>query len=159
MDGYTSHITPDNIEFCLQNDIELMCIPPHTSHRLQPLDTHINKSLKSLWSEQVHQYLRSSDHAILTRFDFHLPFSTTWKEISEKRGLIVDSFRHCGLFPLRNTVAESEYCKSKCFEMKSRPLDCDLDSHTLKNTFQSPQKQKNPCHDREHDAHATSPNY
>ena len=47
LDGHSSHCSIEALEFCELNKITLVCIPPHSSHRLQPLDTHVNKQIKS----------------------------------------------------------------------------------------------------------------
>ena len=46
MDGHSSHITANVIAFCMQNAIDLMILPPHCSHILQPLDVGVFAPLK-----------------------------------------------------------------------------------------------------------------
>jgi hypothetical protein len=38
LDGHDSHITTKAIQYCIDNKIILLCLPPHTTHMLQPLD-------------------------------------------------------------------------------------------------------------------------
>ena len=38
IDNHVSHVTPDAIKFAQENRIELLCLPPHSTHLLQPLD-------------------------------------------------------------------------------------------------------------------------
>ena len=45
-DGHKSHINLDVIDVCRENNIILFCLPPHTTHALQPLDVAVFKSLK-----------------------------------------------------------------------------------------------------------------
>ena len=40
-DGHDSHITGDFIGHCMDNDILLMILPPHSSHLTQPLDVGV----------------------------------------------------------------------------------------------------------------------
>lgn len=40
LDGHGSHIAVDVIKYARSKDIHLLCLPPHTSHILQPL--HVN---------------------------------------------------------------------------------------------------------------------
>lgn len=70
LDGHSSHLSVESLEFCYENAIEMICLPPHSSHRLQPLDTHFNKSLKSLWATSVSEHLRNHDKVSLTKWDF-----------------------------------------------------------------------------------------
>lgn len=46
MDGHSSHMTANVIVFCMQNVIDLLILPPHTSHLLQPLDVGVFAPLK-----------------------------------------------------------------------------------------------------------------
>jgi hypothetical protein len=46
MDGHGSHITAKLIAHCMEHAIDLLILPPHTSHKLQPLDVSIFSPLK-----------------------------------------------------------------------------------------------------------------
>jgi hypothetical protein len=41
MDGHSRHITSDMIALCMENDIDLLILPPYCSHLLQPLDVGV----------------------------------------------------------------------------------------------------------------------
>ena len=41
VDGHKSHITLNVIDLCQENNIILFCLPPHTTHALQPLDVAV----------------------------------------------------------------------------------------------------------------------
>ena len=41
IDGHGSHVSLEFIEYCTQNQIVALCLPPHTTHILQPLDVRI----------------------------------------------------------------------------------------------------------------------
>ena len=53
LDGHKSHITDEFKQFCRQNDIITLCMPPHSSHILQPLDVGCFSSLKNLYRQEV----------------------------------------------------------------------------------------------------------
>ncbi|KAF2179253.1 CENP-B protein, partial [Zopfia rhizophila CBS 207.26] len=38
LDGHESHNSLEFTEYCKENKIVTLCIPPHSSHILQPLD-------------------------------------------------------------------------------------------------------------------------
>jgi hypothetical protein len=46
MDGHGSHITANVIAHCMEHAIDLLILPPHTSHKLQPLDVAVFSPLK-----------------------------------------------------------------------------------------------------------------
>jgi hypothetical protein len=47
MDNSETHITVDIILFCRENGIIMLSFPPHTSHKLQPLDVGVFGPFKS----------------------------------------------------------------------------------------------------------------
>jgi hypothetical protein len=46
MDGHSSHITANFIAYCIDKAIDMLILPPHSSHILQPLDISIFAPLK-----------------------------------------------------------------------------------------------------------------
>jgi hypothetical protein len=56
MDGHSSHITGDLIALCITKDINLLILPPHCSHLVQPLDVRVYGLLKQFHAEEVDQY-------------------------------------------------------------------------------------------------------
>lgn len=48
-DGHSSHITDQIRELALNNNIHLFCLPPHTTHKLQPLDVGCFGPLQNAW--------------------------------------------------------------------------------------------------------------
>ena len=65
-DGHGSHITLDIVELARTNDIHLLCLPSHTSHILQPLDTGAFKSFKSGYSKACRKYIMVSPGRVIT---------------------------------------------------------------------------------------------
>jgi hypothetical protein len=59
MDGHSSHITGDLIALCIENDIDLLILPPHCSHLLQPLDVGVYGPLKRYHAQEVDRYTRA----------------------------------------------------------------------------------------------------
>jgi hypothetical protein len=41
LDGHSSHIELECLEYCSEKHIHLMCLPPHTSHVTQPMDVSV----------------------------------------------------------------------------------------------------------------------
>jgi hypothetical protein len=48
MDGHRSHINIKITDICSENNIELICFPPNTTHILQPCDVALFNPLKGL---------------------------------------------------------------------------------------------------------------
>ena len=70
VDGHKSHITLDVIDKCRENDITLFCLPPHTTHALQPLDVAVFKSLKDQYAKAVRSLSFSKKNFVVTKREF-----------------------------------------------------------------------------------------
>ncbi len=50
MDQHETHVSKDVIMFCRENKVEILCLPAHTTHILQPLDIAVFNPLKTAFS-------------------------------------------------------------------------------------------------------------
>jgi hypothetical protein len=55
MDGHGSHLTPQFDQICSENNIIPICMPAHSSNKLQPLDVGCFRSLKDVYGDLVRQ--------------------------------------------------------------------------------------------------------
>jgi hypothetical protein len=62
--GHDSHITSDFILHCLQSDIILLLLPPHSSHLLQPLDVGFFRPLKKYMSTELQRIINTGIHRL-----------------------------------------------------------------------------------------------
>jgi hypothetical protein len=58
LDGHGSHSTPEFDHYCKEHAIITLCMPPHSSHLLQPLDVGCFAVLKRSYGRQVGDFLR-----------------------------------------------------------------------------------------------------
>ena len=68
IDGYSSHITGKLIAACISTCIDLLIMPPHCSHVLQPLDVGVFSPLKRFHSLEVDRYARQAITRITRNF-------------------------------------------------------------------------------------------
>src|SRR5450432_572319 len=59
LDGHGSHGTPEFDLFAKEHSIITLCMPPHSSHLLQPLDVSCFAVLKRLYGQQVQNLMRN----------------------------------------------------------------------------------------------------
>ena len=69
LDGHSSHLTPQFDRICSENDIIPICMPAHSSHRLQPLDVGCFSVLKRSYGALVEQQMRAGINYI-DKLDF-----------------------------------------------------------------------------------------
>ena len=58
LDGHESHCSQDFKDYCLEHKILTLCMPPHSSHILQPLDVVCFSPLKQKYSQRVRDLAR-----------------------------------------------------------------------------------------------------
>jgi len=58
LDGHGSHATPEFDQYCTEHKIVSLCMPAHTSHRLQPLDVSCYSPLKTSYGHEVAELAR-----------------------------------------------------------------------------------------------------
>ncbi len=57
MDNHESHIQPDILDYASENGVVIVTIPPHCSHRLQPLDVCVYGSLQKCYNRCISQWM------------------------------------------------------------------------------------------------------
>lgn len=57
-DGHGSHVTAAFVRFCIDHNILVLLLPPHSSHLTQPLDVGIFSPLKQRMAEELDRILR-----------------------------------------------------------------------------------------------------
>lgn len=97
LDGHESHHSADFELYCKEKNIITLCMPPHSSHILQPLDVGCFGPLKRAYGRQIEGLVRAYGTHI-TKADFLPAFKTafhaTFTEHNIKAG-----FRGAGLIP------------------------------------------------------------
>ena len=58
LDGHESHHSDEFKEYCREHNIVTLCMPPHSSHLLQPLDVGCFGPLKKAYGRQIEDLMR-----------------------------------------------------------------------------------------------------
>ena len=53
INGYDSHITLEFVKYCDEVNIKPYCLPPHSTHLLQPLDVGLFSPLRKVYGKGV----------------------------------------------------------------------------------------------------------
>lgn len=57
LDNHKSHMSPNGLEICKNNGIILLTLPPHTSHKLQPLDVSVYGPFKTYFNQESDSFM------------------------------------------------------------------------------------------------------
>lgn len=115
LDGHYSHSRNlDVLNLARENHVSIVCIPPHTSHKLQPLDKTFMGALKDYYSEEIRLWLRTvrSEEASfrhLNSYAIAQLFGKAYIKV-QTASIAISGFRATGIYPFNPAIFnDSEY--------------------------------------------------
>jgi len=106
LDGYVSHINYKFLTFCEANHIVVFCLPPHSTHLLQPLDVGLFAPLQLAYWKAIEDYFLTT--TIWINRDIFFPL---YKEACQQAYIfrnITAAFKQCGIVPFNPRSVLSE---------------------------------------------------
>lgn len=67
LDGFAAHLTLRIAQLAVENQIEIICLPPHLTSRLQPLDVCVFRGVKAAWRSILQEYFRDTEQQNMLR--------------------------------------------------------------------------------------------
>ena len=118
LDGHKSHITLDVLQKAKSCGLDMISLPSHTSHALQPLDVACFVSFKrafrayrDLWVMEGHGKKVGKEHL------------AQWASLALKKALIAPNIRarfsSCGIWPFNYAIMKTKIRPSKAFRNAS----------------------------------------
>jgi hypothetical protein len=107
LDGHSSHSTPEFDQYCTENNIITLCMPPHTSHLLQLLDVSCFSPLKHAYGHKIQELARQGVYYI-DKIDFDTIYTQIWLRVFTEQNIkagfeatvLIPYCLHCVLSPL-----------------------------------------------------------
>jgi hypothetical protein len=97
LDGHESHHSTDFELYCQDHNIITLCMPPHSSHHLQPLDVGCFGPLKQAYGRQIEMLMRAHINHV-SKLEFLCAFRDAF-HISIAKNNIQGGFSGAGLVP------------------------------------------------------------
>ena len=97
-DGHGSHLSYNTVHQAIENDVIILCLPPSTSHALQPLDVGLFKPLKTKWRQILKTWSRESRLKSVDKATFPTLLAKLWSELNPAH--VMAGFRGSGLYPI-----------------------------------------------------------
>ena len=98
VDGHGSHTSDQFMATCYMNNIQLLFLPAHTSHILQPLDLGCFSSLKAAYRRFVGEHTGWTDETKIGKAEF-LQFYSEARKIGLREQCIRSGWKATGLYP------------------------------------------------------------
>lgn len=110
LDGHSSHTKSlEVLDYATQHGVIMICLPPHTTHKLQPLDVSFFKPFQTYYDHYVERWLRAHPGRGFGEFQVAAAVS----EAFGKAGTVsvaVNGFQKCGIWPFNDDIfAEHEF--------------------------------------------------
>lgn len=119
-DGHASHLTGEFIAYALEHKIVLCCLPPHTSHYLQPLDVGVFTHTKRRYRVAVQE--RAERGWTTMKRDQFLPLYAGLRPNNLNTPTIMDGWKQTGLRPVSINILERHFKDQNNSEIASRRL-------------------------------------
>lgn len=107
LDNHDSHLSIDVLKFCKSNGIVLLSFPPHTSHRLQPLDVSVYGPFKKHYFTAADNWLISNPGKTITIYDIPTLVNTAFINAMTPTN-IVSGFKATGVMPFNENIFQDE---------------------------------------------------
>ncbi|KAG8008340.1 hypothetical protein GBF38_019463 [Nibea albiflora] len=115
-DGHKSPVNLEVVEAARKEDVILLCLPPHCSHILQPLDAGLFVLLKQRFAALIGDGCAPDTHFAVSKKEFSGVFKGTYQVMKEEEGVrtVKEGFRKCGIYPLNhfNNINEGHLMSS-----------------------------------------------
>lgn len=112
LDNHDSHVSVDAIQKAKDNNIVLLTIPPHTSHKLQPLDRTVFGPFKTHYHKAMADFMIENPGRAVTIYDVGRLAGRAYEQAFTLRN-ILSGFRSTGILPLNEDIfGDDEYLSS-----------------------------------------------
>lgn len=109
MDNHDTHVTVSSVEFCRENGIVLLSFPPHTSHKIQPLDVGVFGAFKAALKRTLNNWMINNVGRTVSLYDIGEISSGPFLDAFTPKNILA-GFRKPGIYPFNpNAFKDSDF--------------------------------------------------
>lgn len=125
LDNHSSHVSVGAIDFCRKNDIHMLSIPPHGSHKIQPLDVVFFGPLKVLYSAECDTWQVSNPGRAISQYQVARIFRGAYEKAATVEKA-TKGFQCTGIWPFDPAVfSEVDFLPSMVTEVEMPSVTVD----------------------------------
>ncbi|KAF2889571.1 hypothetical protein ILUMI_16602 [Ignelater luminosus] len=107
LDGQNTHTRNLNVILKAEkNYVTILSLPPHSSHKVQPLDKTVMEALKTFYNEEIRVFLRTNQRAV-SLFDVGKLFGQAYVKVQSAERAI-KGFATTGLYATSRSIFSNE---------------------------------------------------
>ena len=103
VDGHSSHKYLDALLYAKENGIVLLCLPPHCTHRMQPLDVAFFGPLKSYYDQEITKWLKANPGRVVTQLQIGGLLNEAYGKAATVQNA-THGFAKTGIYPINPDV-------------------------------------------------------
>ena len=106
LEGHSTHTNSLTLIHLVRTcHVTIICLPPHTTHQLQPLDVSFMKPLNTYIDEVITKWLRIHPGRVVTQFQVAAIFGEVYIKAATVR-TAMNGFRRTGIYPTDHHIFE-----------------------------------------------------
>lgn len=122
LDNHSSHISLQAFNFCKENHITMLSIPPHSSHRTQPLDVSFYGPLKAAYRHECNRHMKTHLMSKITPYDVAGLFNKAYVQVANI-SKAESGFRATGIYPLNpNIFTDQDFLAASLMSQESEQI-------------------------------------
>lgn len=106
LDNHESHISLNVVNYAKTNNVVLLTFPPHTSHRLQPLDVALYGPFKTYFKSAQNEWMLSNAGKTLDIYNIASLSNKAYINAFNQKN-IISGFSSTGIYPLDRNIFDS----------------------------------------------------
>lgn len=123
MDNHEAHLSYEVIKLAKDTGVILFTLPPHTSHKLQPLDKCVYGPLKRYYNEACRSWLASNPGRRITIYEIAELLGVAYPLAFTQKNC-VSAFLNTGIFPINRYVHnDSEFLPAEVTDQEEMPAN------------------------------------
>lgn len=104
LDGHTTHTRNiDVIDLARESGVSLVCLPPHSSDRMQPLDKTFMKTFKTYYAQEIENWLSAHPFRAVTVYQIGQLIGKAYVKTATM-GVAMQGFKVTGIFPYNPNI-------------------------------------------------------
>ncbi|KAJ4435306.1 hypothetical protein ANN_17916 [Periplaneta americana] len=104
LDGHYSHTrNVELLELARANGVHIVCLPPHCTHKMQPLDVAFMLPFKTYYAQAIEQWLKQNAGRVVTHYQVGMLLGEAFNKAATV-AVATNGFRKTGLYPCNRHI-------------------------------------------------------